>query len=423
MYTQNNNFDVIIVGGGAGGLAAAVSCAKKLNKKNCRIAVLEKESKPCKKLLATGSGKCNLTNMNMSEKYYNLNAQSFIKPLLAKYSPQKLIKFWGSLGLLCTSDNCGRVYPNSGQALSVADTLLICLEMYNVRLFCDTPVNTVTKTKGGYIVGCTDKEYFCKKLILSAGGYVQPNLGSDGSGYALAKSLNLEYTPLFPSLAPVLCKDKLLPIAKGVRCNALVKCIADGNVIHTEKGELQFNEKNISGICVFQLSRYVNEYFALHTVRRKQCRKIEIQADLMPDNTYEEILSMLSLRRRLYPDSKCSDILCGLLNKKLSRYLCLKLDINENSSAGELSDEVLSGLALYVKKCTFIPSAPSLKENAQVTAGGISLDEITKNLECRKHKGLYITGELLDVDGMCGGYNLHWAFISGIIVGQNISLE
>ncbi|MBQ5439387.1 MAG: NAD(P)/FAD-dependent oxidoreductase [Clostridia bacterium] len=195
-------------------------------------------------------------------------------------------------------------------------------------------------------------------------------------------------------------------MVKGVRCNAAVKCIADGKVIHTEKGELQFNEKNISGICVFQLSRYVNEYFALHTVLGKPCRKIEIQADLMPDNTYEEILSMLSLRRRLYPDSKCSDILCGLLNKKLSRYLCSKLNINEKQSAGELSGEELSELALYVKKCTFIPSAPSLKESAQVTAGGVSLDEIDKNLECKKHKGLYITGETLDIDGMCGGYNL-----------------
>ena len=204
---------------------------------------------------------------------------------------------------------------------------------------------------------------------------------------------------------------------------AAVKCIADGKVIHTEKGELQFNEKNISGICVFQLSRYVNEYFALHTVLGKPCRKIEIQADLMPDNTYEEIYSMLSLRRRLYPNSDPAEILCGLLNKKLSRYLCSKLNINEKQSAGELSGEELSELALYVKKCTFIPSAPSLKESAQVTAGGVSLDEIDKNLECKKHKGLYITGETLDIDGMCGGYNLHWAFISGIIVGQNISME
>ncbi|MBQ5439388.1 MAG: NAD(P)/FAD-dependent oxidoreductase [Clostridia bacterium] len=208
MYTENNKFDIIIVGGGAGGLAAAVCCAKKLNKNNCvRIAVLEKESKPCKKLLATGNGKCNLTNINMSEKYYNTNAQGFIKPLLSKYTPQKLIKFWGSLGLLCTPDSCGRVYPNSGQAVSAADTLLINLGKYNVQLFCDTPVNTIKKTKNGYIAGCNDKEYFCKKLILSAGGYVQPNLGSNGSGYALAKSLHLECSPLFPSLAPVLCKD------------------------------------------------------------------------------------------------------------------------------------------------------------------------------------------------------------------------
>ncbi len=420
MYTENNKFDVIIVGGGAGGLAAAVCCAKKANKsKGLRIAVLEKEPKPCKKLLATGNGKCNLTNMNMSEKYYNTSAQSFIKPLLSKYTPQKLIKFWESRGLFCVPDEYGRVYPNSGQAVSVADTLLINLKKYNTELFCNTEVKKITKVKGGFAVGCTDKEYFCKKLIISAGGFVQPNLGSNGSGYSLAKDLNLSCTPLFPSLAPVLCKDKLLSVVKGVRCNAVVKCIADGKVIHTEKGELQFNEKNISGICIFQLSRHINEFFSLGSVLGRPCRKIQINADLLPDIAYEEIFSALTLRRRLYPDSDAAEIFCGLLNKKLSRYLCLKLNINEKLSAGDLSDDDLSAFASLSKECTFIPCAPSLKENAQVTAGGVSLAEINKNMECKKYKGLYIIGETLDIDGLCGGYNLHWAFISGIIAGHN----
>ena len=387
-------YDIIIVGGGAAGLVAAVCCAKKLSGK-IKIAVIEKEFKLGKKLLATGNGKCNMTNNNMSEEYYNNESRGFVKNIISKYSTNKITAFWEYIGLLCKADSFGRVYPYSGQASAVLDILIMNLEYYNVDIFCETDITSIIPEHNGYKLTAYKKTFTAQKVILGTGGKVQPSLGSNGSSYKFAADLGLKCTDVFPSLAPIPCNDKYLPLMKGVRTAAVVSLKADGKILCSEQGELQLNEKNISGICIFQLSRYVNEYYALNTINGTKYN-----------------------RRKQMPTSKTEELMTGIINKKIGLYLAKKLNIDLNTKLYNLSDDNIESLARSVKECEFVPSGMSGINSAQVTAGGIVLSEIDKNMQSVKYNNLYIIGEALNVDGICGGYNLHWAFASGIIAGN-----
>ncbi len=411
-------YDVIIVGGGAAGLVAAVCCAKKLFG-NIRVAVVEKEFKLGKKLLATGNGKCNMTNHAMSAEYYNLSSRDFISKILSKYSTDKIEAFWKSIGLITKRDAQGRVYPYSGQASSVLETLLLNLNTFGVDVFCETEITEIRRFNKQYRLFSKKRNFAAEKVVLASGGMVQPNLGSGGASYKFAEDLNLKCTKLFPSLAPVICSDSDLKIAKGVRTAADVSLKADGKTVKTEIGELQINEKNVSGICVFQLSRMVNEYFSLGTVCGRKCAKIVISADFMPEFSFEEIQRLLEEKRRRFPNSLSSDLFTGIINGKLGSYLLKKLGIDSCRELCKLTDDNIYSLTSRLKSTEFIPSAPSGINTAQVTAGGIEISEIDKNMESIKNKNLYIVGEALDVDGVCGGYNLHWAFASGITAGNH----
>ncbi len=411
-------YDVVIIGGGAAGLAAAAAFGRR--DPDARLAVLEKEKKPGKKLLATGNGRCNLTNFNMTEESYNFTARPFVKALISRVTPQRLIDSFEKLGLLCRGDTEGRVYPYSNQASAVLGTLLLHLKKNGTDVICETKVNSVKNTNGGWLLDCGDKSFFCKTLILSTGGAVQKALGSDGSSYELARRLSLDCSPVFPSLAPVNVTDKHLPSVKGVRTQAIVSAVSDGKTLCFERGELQLNEKNISGICVFQISRYINEYFALGTVRGKKYREVYISADLAPDHSEEEIAAFLQKRKNDLPDADASELFTGLINKKLTVYLMKKCGVAYSGrKIRDISAKELSALSHAVKICKFTPCKMSSYDQAQVTAGGISLSEIDRNMRSVRYKNLYIVGEALDVDGICGGYNLHFAFASGITAGAH----
>ncbi len=411
-------YNVVVVGGGAAGLAAAVCCAKKTDGK-IKIAVIEKENKIGKKLLATGNGRCNLTNTDLSEKHYNFDSRAFVKSIISKYGSEKLMLFFRSIGLICKADSSGRVYPYSAQASSVLNVLTMNIEYYNVDVYCETEINQIEYFSNGYRLKSKDKIFAAEKVILASGGKVQPALGSGGASYKFAEDLGLECTEIFPSLAPIPCGDKYLPLLKGVRTPARVALKADGNILHEEFGELQFNEKNISGICVFQLSRMVNEFFAARSINGVKYKKIVVTADLMPDYSQEEITKILLARKKLFSQTDIKELFTGILNQKLGNYLLKKLSIcSHERKMLTLTEEEAERLANAVKNCEFYPVGMSEYQSAQVTAGGIKLSEIDRTMRSIKHKNLYIIGEALNVDGMCGGYNLHWAFSGGIIAGN-----
>lgn len=413
--------DIAIIGGGTAGLVAAVCCAKKLAKiKGIKIAILEKENKVGRKLLATGNGKCNITNENMSSEYYNADGRALVESVLARYSAQKLISFFYSLGLVCKADSAGRVYPLCGQASAVLDILRINLSSLGVDELCGTDVRSVSHDKGEYRLETKNTVIYSKSVVLATGGKAQPNLGSNGASYSFAEMLSLDCTPIFPSLVPVKCENDNLSVMKGVRTGAEVSLAADGVTLHSEVGELQLNENNLSGICIFQLSRAVNEFQTLRSVNGVRYKNVSIIVDFMPDYSLDDVEKMLFRRRKQLSKLTAEDLLTGILNKKIGLYLGKRLGISPAKRLiNTLSDDEILRLADMIKHCEFTPSVVSGFSTAQVTAGGINIKEVDENMECLKHKNLYIAGEALNVDGICGGYNLHWAFSSGIIAGNS----
>ena len=410
-----NKYNVVIIGGGAAGLAAAVSYS--INTNRPRVLVIEKEKKIGRRLLATGSGRCNMTNLDMKASYYNRNARKLIEKVIYKMPPNDLIKYFEKLGLRCRPDSAGRVYPYSNQAASVLDTLLLWCSKSEVEILTEIKAECINISRGGYIVKTNNGEFLADKLILSSGGAVQKNLGADGSSYTLAGDVGISVTGTFPSLAPIPVSDKRLNAVKGVRTAAVVSVAADGKILHTEEGEMQFNEKNISGICIFQLSRYVGEYFT----KKGKYKNIEIFIDIAPDMTERDLSIYFSAKRKNMPNQPANELFTGLLNAKLGRYILQRCGdkINVEQNIDKFTDKQLEAISREMKRLSFVPSGIPGGDSAQVTAGGVDLSEINDNFESVKYKGLYIVGEALDVDGMCGGYNLHFAFSSGIIAGEN----
>lgn len=417
------NTDIAIIGGGASGLAAAVSAAKKSKSKK-NIIVIEKENKVGRKLLATGNGRCNLSNKNLNSSFYNGSCAALAMRIIKKFSAARLMSYLDSLGIMCKIDDCGRIYPQSEQASAVLDMLKINMERYGVAELCDSRAEKIEPASDGFKIYLPDKIVFAKKVILTTGGCATPNLGSDGSTYELARLLNLRCSPVFPSLAPIKVKSTHLPALKGVRTSACVSLVADGAVLHRERGELQFTQDALSGICIFQLSRLVNEFFATHKIGGHSIKEIYISVDLMPDRTSEEVKNMLLKRRKQLPFITLADFLTGVLNKKIGGRLFEQLNIKPlTKQAAELKNDELDRLADLIKDWRFTPSHMSDFSSSQVTAGGIVSSEIDGELKSVRYKNLYIAGEALDVDGLCGGYNLHWAFVSGIIAGSGAAAE
>ena len=411
--SNKTDFDVIIIGGGASGLAAATAFGR--HSGGLSAAVIEKEEKPGRKLLATGNGRCNITNTDMSELHYNEASRALVKSVLQRIDTGRLISLFGSLGLYCRTDSEGRVYPYSNRALAVLDTFMMWLRQTGVTVICGARADSVEITENGFAVVCGGVRYTAKKLILSSGGAVQKNLGSDGSSYRFADELRLSCEPVFPSLAPVIVKDRELSAVRGVRASAAVTAMVNGVPVKTETGELQLNEKNISGICVFQLSRIINEAF-VSSNEKDVC----ITADLAPDIPHSELSGLLQKKLSALPDAAAEMLFTGILNEKLGAYIFKKSNVKyKDSTLGALTSAELDKLCRTVKRCVFIPEKMSEYGAAQVTAGGISISEIDRNMQSKKHKGLYIIGEALDADGDCGGYNLHFAFASGIIAGTH----
>lgn len=420
MSKVNMNVDIAIIGGGAAGLAAAVSAGRRnfYEKKNKRIVIIEKEKRVGKKLLATGNGRCNLTNENMTEEFYNGSCKKLVASILQKYGTDSITAFFNSIGIVCKSDSQGRIYPNSEQASAVLDLFRINAAHFGVNELCETCVQGITPMGRTFKIDCDDKVIYSKNVILATGGKAQPKLGSNGSTYKFAQMLDLKCSSLFPSLAPIKVRSEFIPFLKGVRASAEVILKADGRLVHKESGELQFAQSGLSGICIFQLSRFVNEYFAAKTVKGKRVQNIAVIVDLMPGLTLDELEGILFKRKKQLGFLTLDEFFTGLINKKIGQCLLKELKILPlTKTVDKLSRYDIVSIAGLIKNWQFEPCGMSEMELAQVTAGGIISSEINENMQSKKYSNLYIVGEALDADGLCGGYNLHWAFASGIIAG------
>lgn len=390
---------VLIVGAGASGLTAAIYAARN----GASVTVLEQNDKPGKKLLATGNGKCNITNLDQTPDKYRSAHQEFPWKVVRNFDVQKTIAFFTELGIYVRNKN-GYLYPYSEQAAAMTEVLLMEAARLKVKIKTREQVEAVKKHDRGFTVITKTWKYEGDKVILACGSPASAIEGSCDDGIQIAKSFGHPVVPFEPALVGL--RGCGLPFTKwaGVRMTGSVTLLLDGNPVRTESGELQFTDYGISGIPVFQLSRYAVRAISEHC-------PAALSLDLMPDFTLTDLAEFLKRRMDRNPNKSLSESLIGLLPDKMIRMLC---------KSGSTADT----LAADLKQLTFdIKGASSLKQ-AQICSGGVDTEQICPDtMESALVPGLYFAGENADVDGMCGGYNLQWAWSSGAIAGTNAAKE
>ena len=392
-----------IIGGGASGMAAAIAAS---NNPEVEVVIFERQSRLGRKLLATGNGRCNLSNLNAENKYYFGEDPSFVKPALAVMGPNKTLNWFRSLGLLTVSEPSGRVYPYSDQANSVLDVLRFALERPNVTLRLGFEVTRATKKDGGFLVISSDESVFCDKLIIACGGLAGTKLGGTMSGYKLLASFGHKSTKLRPALVQLKTGWNGIASLKGVRTQCSAKILCDG-VLHSQSsGELQFTEYGISGPVVFEISRD-----ACQTKGNWRC-----VLDFLPQFSDDALFSLLCAKNERLLDG--DKLLVGILHNRLGSVLLKSVGIRTNH--GKLTHNQLKEICNAVKRFEISLTEPLGMDSAQVTAGGVlTKDFCNETMESRLVSGLYACGEVLDIDGACGGYNLQWAWSSGYCAGMN----
>lgn len=409
---------IVIVGGGAGGFMAAINAAM-AGKNNVEVIILEKMDRVGKKILATGNGRCNLTNINASPKYYHGKDIEFVKKVLEKYTVKDTIKFFEKLGVLCKTEDEGRVYPYGNQAAGVLDVLRLKAENLGIKEICDFEVESIKKQGDNFIlVSKQGKKQLANKIIIATGGKASPNLGSDGSGYKLMASLGHTCTEVFPALVQIKSSSQYVKSLNGIKVSGTAKVVRGKKLLREEKGEILFTEYGLSGILIMQLSRIVGEHFIN---RNTKSEEISIVLDLMPDFDKERLFKIIQKRAKEQGWKPLESFFNGMFNKKIGQVVLKAAGVTPLSRLAEtLNEKEIENIVNVVKKWSFTAIGVMNWSNAQVTAGGIKTSEFnSETMESRKVKGLYAVGEVLDVDGDCGGFNLQWAWSSGAIAGRS----
>jgi predicted Rossmann fold flavoprotein len=440
------NYDVIIVGAGASGLVAAIAAARQ----GSSVLVIEKNEKAGKKILATGNGKCNYTNLVQNPDCYRSDDSAFVMKVLSCFDVTKTILFFEELGIYPKERN-GYLYPNSEQAASVVQVLMMECERLNVQFAFEEEViqikgpnftiitqhkikskennkNKNNKEKKVEPIGKRHNlsksvtalesvrsdynKYHCNRLILATGGCASPQLGSDGSGYSMVQIFGHSIIKPLPALVQLKSPQKYCKTISGVRVIGKVIVYADVNVIAEEEGELLFTDYGISGIPILQISRFVAKALDIR-------KKVQLKIDYLPGMPKEEVKAMLKKRSLLHPDKTLEEMMIGLFHNKLSYIMIMEAGLDPYKVCNRVTDQELETLTYQIKQFTMDISDTNSFDNAQVCAGGVPTKELQEStLESKLMPDLFLVGELVDVDGTCGGYNLQWAWSSGYLAGS-----
>lgn len=399
--------EIAVIGGGASGLMAAIT-AKKSGKE---VIILERKDRILKKVLITGNGRCNITNVNANiSNYFGKNISS-VENILNRFTPQDTMDFFNELGIICDEENRGKVYPLSGQASSVVDALRFEAEKLGIKIETEFYVRKIEKDGFKFRIYSEDrKKIEAGRVIIAAGGQSYPELGSNGSGFELAKELGHSVTKLSPSIVQLKTEKYQVKGLQGIKTDVAVTAYGDNKKICTYDGELLFTDYGISGNVVFNISFVMPLY-----------KNVEFEIDFMEKFDYNELYEMLKERKRILSHLTMENYFNGMINKKLGQFLSKVSGIEKLSKpVKDLNDSDIRKLCTVLKKYRVKILETTGFKNAQVTAGGVSLDEVnTETLESKIVKGLYFSGEVLDVYGECGGFNLQWAWASGHIAGEN----
>lgn len=389
---------IAIIGGGAAGLALACMLAAE----GICPTVYEKQPRVGRKLLSTGNGRCNLTNLNAAVEYYHGDKQT-IKNVLDAFSPWDVMDFFGSIGLESGADEEGRVYPLSNQAAGVLDALRLYAQEKNCEFRTESGVTAIAKKGKRFTVQTKDDSQSFDTVVIACGGIAAPKLGACADGYRFLEHFGHTITPRFPAITALKTDPQSVRGLKGIRMHGQLELIVDGKKQRSETGEILFSENGVSGIAAMQLARDVN----LAMAKKKQCR---LRMNFMPGAEH----GAMRTRAGKLPERGMEDFLSGIVPKRLGQTLVSAAGIRPMTlKASELSGDRIDALEEKLTRWELPITGTQSFENAQVTCGGARTAEFDSNtLESKKAENLYAIGEVLDVDGDCGGFNLHWAWAS-----------
>ncbi|MHC6181504.1 BaiN/RdsA family NAD(P)/FAD-dependent oxidoreductase [Clostridium sp. JNZ X4-2] len=403
-------YEIIVIGAGASGIMASITA--KDNGKS--VAILEFKNRMGNKILSTGNGRCNITNKNINLAKYHSKNIHFAENILSKFSVKDTITFFESLGLpLITLEN-GRMYPLSLQSSSVLDILKMAIEDRNIPIYFNSKVTDVLYDKKSFKIFCNNEVYECNKLILCTGGKSAPHTGSDGSGFDICKKLGHSIITPLPALVQLKLRYDHLKALSGVKFNGYVDILVNDEIKGHEYGEILFTDYGISGPPILGLSR-------IASCNLLDNKSVKIRLDIFPNLQKEKLPEFLENHWGTFSYRSVYNSLIGIINKKVIPILLKEASISDiHKPCYELDWREKKNIYNLLKSWEFIVYDTNSFKNSQVTCGGIDTNEVNCNtLESKKIKNLYLAGEVLDVDGDCGGFNLQWAWSSGFMAGKS----
>lgn len=391
-------------------MTAAIAAARQ----GAEVTVLERNDRVGKKILSTGNGKCNLSNRLLTREQYYGGNMDFVMGSLERFGTEDTIAFFESLGLMIKDKN-GYLYPVSEQASVVLDVLRMELSALSVEVVTGCRISRIASEGSGekkrFTVSDGQRSFSFDRVILACGGRAAPATGSDGTGYKLAGQMGHHLVEPAPALVQLRCREDYFKSVSGVRADALVSLWKDGECAACERGELQLTDYGISGIPVFQISRCAAYLL-------KEQKEVKIHINLMPDYGKQDLEKLCRSRRELLGGRTVEEFFTGMLHKKLMQLFIRLAGLKFSQPVEQVKPQALQKVFSLCTDWQVTVIAANPYENAQVSAGGVCLEEITENMESCLVPGLYFAGELMDVDGKCGGYNLQWAWCSGYLAGM-----
>ena len=404
---------ILILGGGASGMTAAIAAAEHAPK-GTEVILLEQNPKPGKKLLATGNGRCNLDNSDCTVDFYFTSHRQLAAQMLQYIEKLDLPRWFSKHGLLCRATEDGRIYPYSNQAADVVQLLLYRMEQAGVQIHTDCRITDLAKKGSSYTVLTADgRKFYANAVICALGGNAGPQFGTEGFGIKLALRCGCQMEPLYPCLVPLKCSKEQVQGLSGIRVKADATLYDGNTALHTESGEIQFTDYGISGIAIMQLSGWLGKQ---HNVAQP-----EIRLNLFPQYTESELTTLLMDRAKTMPKASVKEYMIGLVHPKIGMAVwhAQKLG-DENLPVSSLKKEKWQSFTKGLQQWTFQQLESTGWKNAQTTGGGVTLTQLEPDsFQSKDNPGLYFVGETTDCAGYCGGYNLHWAFGSGILAGMH----
>lgn len=411
---MKNKKHIIVVGGGAAGMTAAISASRL----GADVTILEKNPRVGKKILATGNGRCNFTNIHAGIEYYHGFDPRFVSGALASFSVDDTISFFEKLGIAHKVEDFGKVFPMSDQASSILDVLLYELNELGVNIVCESDVADIARRNDGFIVSLKEgRTYQGDRVIIATGGKAMPSSGTDGKGYELAAKLGHTVTDVFPALVQLMLEGDFFKRIDGVKIVGTAEIICNNKGLVKDRGDILFTNYGASGPPILQISRTAGELI-------NRGKEAYLKICIMDQLSVEETRKLIRKRMRMAAKKPVDFSFVGLLNKRLIPVILSEAGINDmKRPAAELSLEEQDNIVSILHDWRFKIKRTRSWPSAQVTAGGVDTREINKDtMESRLVEGIYFAGEIIDIDGLCGGFNLQWAWSSGYVAGRNAAL-